>query len=252
MIMRLFAGLALSVILSAGSPAQVGPLPGMAVLSPPMASGGGCGTPAVTNVGVNNNTSGATLAVSGVTVPAGSLIIVIVGENSLSAASGAVADGANTYTLGPTSTVVASPLTSGSIFFAPNASLSGGTITYTKGSSGVAAGMSVVYISSIATSSPLDGAVSNSAGNQSSAPSVTSGTPAQSGEAFVGALIVGGTATITQDSGNGWSSPPNFSAGSVQAGGGFQVNSGTGTKTYAPSLSVSSPWVDLIAGFKHC
>jgi len=241
------------LLFTASLHAQIGPLPGMAVLPPPKASGGGCGTPAVTNVGTNENGSGnATVTLTGATVPAASLIIVVVVENTTTAVLGTVGDTVNTYS--SITPIHATGVTIG-IFYAPNASLSGGTITYTKNASTHVAAVSAVYSSNIATSSPLDSAVTATATGASAAPTVTSGSPAQSGELFIGALgWSNGTATFTQDSGNGWSSPPNsvVTASAPSVAGGNQVNSGTGTKAYAPSLSTAVVWADLVVGFKHC
>jgi hypothetical protein len=230
--------------------AQVGPLPGMAVLPPPMASGG-CGLPVVTNVGTNaNGTGNATVTVTGATVPAASLIIVAVAEGG-AAAIGTVSDGVNTYSASPTVGVTSKF----AIFYAPNASLSGGTITFTKNGSTHNAAMTVAYASNIATSSPLDTAVTVSTTATSSTPTVTSGTPAQSGELFIG--VIGWTnsaAIFTQDSGNGWAAPPNNSGatGAEAIAGGSQVNVGTGTKTYAPTFSGAASLVEQVVGFQHC
>lgn len=240
----LFAGLTLAR-------AQIGPLPGMAVLPPP-SSAAGCAAPVVTNIGTNANTAGATLTLSAVTVPAASLIVVIVAEDDGGAGGGSISDGVNTYTSASLSGIGNVLVGTLHTFFAPNASLSGGTITYTKNTSGDATSITAIYASNILTVSPLDAAVKATATGNSAAPTVTSGTPAQSGELFVGGIGVNGTETFTQDSGHGWSSPPNSSGSTFPAFGGAQVNAGTGTKIFAPTLSASNLWGINVVGFKHC
>lgn len=241
---RLLLGLLLSTLLGA----QVGPLPGAGPFMPMEVVTSGC-VPAVTNIGTNSNTTGATLTLTGVTVPAGSLIIVIVDENGSNVALGSVADGVNTYS--------SAGSTFGKIFFAANASLSGGTITYTKNVSGDTATISAAYATGVATVSPLDAAVTATATGSGTSPSVTSGTPGQSGELFIGMvspLATSGSITMTQDAGHGWSFPPNFVDTTVTAvGGGNQVNAGTGTKIFAPTLTGTSiTWDAGVFGFKHC
>lgn len=255
MIQRLLLGAALALGLADGAPAQVGPIPGMGPL--PFAGGAAaCGTPAVTNIG-NGGATGGNPAITGVTVPSGSLILVVATDEV--AALGSVSDGVNTYSLATSISANGGGLQTG-LFYAPNASLSSGTITYTRGSGSVAAEISAVYSSNILGVSPLDTAVSATAQGSSAAPSVTSGTPVQSGELFVGGLgaISAAGLTITQDTGHGWAFPPNTGSqadgfGSlVFASGGTQVNAGTGTKIFAPTLNAARPWGILVAGFKHC
>jgi hypothetical protein len=241
--------------------AQIGPLPGMAVLPPPLSGAAACGTPVVTNIGTNNTTTGATVTLTGVTVPAASLIVVVVSDSSATAPGGSVSDGANTYTAAggrnPNNITGNGFLNT---FFALNASLTSGTITYTKQTSGEVASISAIYASNIATSSALDVAVTATAVGSSTAPTVTSGTPGVSGELLIGGLAISpavGTGTMTQDAGNGWAFPPNYRIGGAAGifqgvGGGNQVNAGTGTKSFAPTLSASAPWAVNVLGFKRC
>jgi len=74
-------------------------------------------------------------------------------------------------------------------------------------------------------------------------------------EAFVAFVASQGLASFTNDSGNGWTQ----TNAQVQSGSGTsnrgvsegdQVNSGVGTKTYAPTLGTSAFWSAFIVGFK--
>jgi hypothetical protein len=234
--------------------AQIGPIPGMGPL-PFASTAAACGTPAVTSIGTNQNVAGATLTLTGVTVPAGSLIVVVVAETG---GGGTVADGVNTYSTA-TNQVDAQLTTILTIFFAPNATLSAGTITYTKAVSGDATNISAFYSSNILTASPQDAAVTASASSTTNTPSVTSGTPAQSGELFVGAVSDTPTTnqTFSQDTTHGWAAPPNSiqnAGATLLLAGGTQVNAGTGTKIFSPTFSGgSTPSIAIaVVGFKHC
>jgi hypothetical protein len=213
------------------------------------AGGAACSiqTPAVTNIGTNNSAGVSTVTLAGVTVPAGSLIIVEVIDAS-STIGGSVSDGVNTYTASG-GVFLNNVSTNGFMrtWFAPNASLSAGTITYTLQAT-TAASISAIYSSNIITSSPLDSAVTATAFGSSTTPTVTSGTPASTGELFVAGIGEGGS-TFTQDSGHGWTSPPNVDSNNNVAGG-KQVNAGTGTKIFAPTLGASTTWAVNVLGFK--
>lgn len=104
------------------------------------------------------------------------------------------------------------------------------------------------------SSTPLDTAVTNTATGTGTNPSVTSGTPTASGECFIAVVSYRNDAgTFTQDTTNGWAAPPNSLFGSagptIGSSGGNQVNAGTGTKTFAPTISNTS-WAAAIVGFK--
>lgn len=235
------------------APAQIGPLFGTG----PMPYVAANCTPVTTTLGFNDNTSGTTVALTGVNVPAGSLLVIEVFEFPASSNStpGTVSDGVNTYTL-LTSVLVGGSSANGplAMFYAPNASLSSGTITYTKHqSSALFTSISAFYAAGMALTSPVDGAVTVTGSGTSNSPSTTSGTPGVSGELFVSAFEVNGTSpTFTQDSGNGWAAPFTEDPTGIMAGG-SQVNAGTGTKTYHPTTSGTSMVTGtIIAGFKHC
>lgn len=89
---------------------------------------GAAGSPASgnpANIGTVTDSTSATVTLTGVTVPAGSLIVVVVTE-TVTTSTPSVADGVNTY-----SNVYATSLAPGmaSMFYAANAGLSSGTIT---------------------------------------------------------------------------------------------------------------------------
>jgi len=223
----------------------------------------GC-VPVVTNIGTQSANAAGSISLTGVTVPAASLIIVE--GSAFNSTGGTVSDGVNIYTaLTPSAAAGSNGAT---LFYAPNASLSGGTITYTPNAGNNTRAMSAAWVSNITTSSPLDTSVTASttgSGTSPIAPSITSGTPAQTGELFVG--LVGGdgngasAASMTQDTADGWAFPPNFKVDPAGAGtffgGGTKVNSGAGTRTFAPAVSftggaASKSWVIAVYGFKHC
>lgn len=204
------------------------------------------GTP--TNIGTNSGSGGvATIALTGVTVPAGALIVVSVLERNATV-SGSVSDTLNSYSPAP-----AVSLSGGGrvqAFYAYNVSaLSGGTITFTKISAPNTAVISAFYVTGASTSSPLD--LANSVALSATAtPSLTSGTPAVPGELFVGIAGYGNTGTYIQAS--GWSAPPNAVIGTASAlGGGNLINSGTSTQTFSPTVSAGTPsWGLIILSFE--
>lgn len=212
----------------------------------------------LTSIGTNSNTSGATLAITGVTVPANALVVVVVVEYNSSVGIGTVADGVNSGNY--SSFTALNPNGSaydgyGNIFYYQNSSaIVSGTITYTKASTGSAV-MSAFYATGVATVSAVDSAVTTSVTGvvvSGSVTSLTSGTPTSSGNLFVGVLFQGASvSSYTQDTGNGWAVPPISIVGTNAAvSGGTQVNSGVSTKTFQPSVSGLSYYASEIVGFK--
>ncbi len=263
MIQRLLLNLALAAGPALGASAQIGPLPGMAVLPP--SSVAVC-VPVVTDLGTATSPLSGTTVTKTVTVPGGSLVVVAVEEDDEAAATttmGAVTDGTNTYTrittiqLNNSSTVGIL-----GIFYSANVTaLSSATLTYTKTNAGNPAQIAALYSSNIATVTPLDTAVTATAFGNGTPPSVTSGTPAQAGELFVGGLGADAsqTFTFTQDTTHGWATPPDYiiqgplGPGIFSAtGGGSQINAGTGTKIFSPTINVGVLWGEIVVGFKHC
>ena len=230
---------------------------------------GGGGPPVITNIGTNLNNSGATLTITGVTVPAGALIFVGIceyasGDNTT---GGTVADGVNAgnYAAG---TALANGDNPSYIqyrgfgryhYIANSSALSSATITYTKNTSGSAAVMSAFYVTGIAAVSPLDTAVSASNNDSTSTNplfTLTSGTPSVSGELFVALVTTDGGSWFAQDTANSWATPPvlvyNTLNGTGQVAGGTQINAGTGTKAFAPgnTSGASRNWAAWVLGFK--
>ena len=214
----------------------------------------------VTNIGVNANTTGATVAITVPAggVPVGALICLTSSESTNSFPPGSVADTAsNTYAEVISARRSDGPTGFGSIFYAWNvaALVSGNTITYTKVASGARTAISAFYATGILTiSDPLDSAATASAFGTGVSPSVTSGTPSVAGDLFVAAVIFGGNHSFTQDTGHGWATPFNESASGATStdacvDGGNQINPGTGTKIYAPTIN-NIDWAALICAFK--
>lgn len=209
--------------------------------------------------------SGTMVTTTGVAVPTGSLILVAVRDDTSSVGTRTCVDSkSNTYT---TVSQVAINNNTGlgavTLFYAWNciALTSTDTITVSSAHTSEIIQMTACYASGIQTSSdPQDTAVKATNTGVSTTPSVTSGTPVQAGELFVGVLGVGITEAtdegFNQDTGNGWAAPPNrrFNTDGTRGGsveGGTLVNAGTGTKTYAPTTNVSQNWGIIITGFKH-
>lgn len=210
----------------------------------------------VTNIGIYNANSLATTATITIPVggvPSGSLIVLAASELAAYVAGGSAADTNNT----PYSSIahVSYATTFFQQFYFQNAAalVSGNTITYTK-QSPIQTLLSAFYATGIATSGVLDTAVT-----ASGTTTVTSGTPSIAGELFVALAgvhaITSTGGTYVQDTGNGWSAPystSNASYGPTSKnliGGGNQVNSGTGTKTFAPTGLVAFQGMQVI-GFK--
>src|SRR6266702_348024 len=203
------------------------------------------------SLGTNSNTTGATLAITigAAGVPAGSLIIVCVADASISVPAGSMTDSVpNTYT----SAVSADNNNvttngAGEIWYAFNISalVNTNTITYTKAVTGSGCAMAAFYANGMQISAdPHDTAVKASATGSSTTPSVTSGTPAISGELIIAMVssTARGNDTFTQDSTNGaYVTPPVRVAASATsaiacAAGGTLINAGSAAKTYAPTL----------------
>ena len=227
-------------------------------------------TISVTNIGTNSSSEiGTTLSVTvgAGGVPVGALIVVETIEvtwpnqtGTLSASCAALTDTqSNAYTVAYAG--IAQYLNQlNCVYYAiiSNALVSGNTIKYTGQSSSGDYAMSAFYATGIASSSPLDTAVTatTSVASGTTIASLTSGTPAVSGELFV-ALCLSGTSTYTQSSG-GWATPPVavyngdsniYNSGVYGVYGGTLINAGTGTKIFSPTTGVTFG-LDIILGFK--
>jgi hypothetical protein len=232
--------------------AQVGQIPGW----PPVQKSGtasfGVPVSLTSNSTGNAGSTAASLAIGSLTVPAGALIVVVV-EYGAAGAAGAVTDGAsNSYSVA-SSANFATNASTGAIFYAKNVSpLSSQTILYTPPSTSSIA-MSAFYVTGGGSSAALD--LVTTPVTTSTALSMTSGTPAVSGELFVGAALIGAAFSGTYTQASGFSTPPvsvTFgSSGSRVLGGGNLINAGTGTETFAPTFAGSTPSaIGLLVSFK--
>lgn len=242
--------------LASSAQAQSIPFPGPGMVASAATSSGWV----ITDQGTSSTVAGATVAVTPTaTITSGSLVVLAVDEE-VTGGIGTVTDSAsNNYAAIVSNRIVGAAAGWGAIFYSVLTTQlpKSGTITYTKNTSGATASTTVLSATGN-TASPLDAAVTATASNSttgSTTPSVTSGTPAVSGELFVGIVVAHGVTGFTVDTGNGWATPPDFSqfnSGNrgAMVGGGSLTNAGTGTKTHAPVLGTSRQWTDYIVGFK--
>lgn len=201
----------------------------------------------VTNIGVNN-AIGSTVSVTvGTTIPAGTDVIVCATDPN-SGTGGTVSDSkSNTYTLIQREVLGGSASNGNGYAFRSNLTtqlVSGDTITFHAAGSSLRPDISVF---SVTGGNGLDSgatAATTSSGFINN-PSVTSGTPAQSGELFVGVICHQGTATLMQPAG-GWTNPPNPELVGGSVDGGHLVNSGASAVTYNPTLSGTSRLAAII------
>ena len=206
----------------------------------------------VTNIGAAQGSSVASYSITGVTVPAGRFIAVLVVDGAGVGSAGAVTDSAgNSYALVPASpTAHFVPV----LFYAWNSkALSSGTITYTKINSSAGSLMEAFYATGVQTSAdPYDSvthAVTDAAGGTNNP--VTSGIPSAAGEFFIGGCAWNPASSFTQDTANGWASPPPLYQGyGLNIAGGTLTNPTATAKTFNPTVSANSGWGSLIAGFK--
>jgi hypothetical protein len=212
------------------------------------------GTP--TDIGNAHSSGSSFVGKNGVTVPAGSLIVILVHENNgTGSIAGTVTDTAsNTYHLAGSIEGFGGHFFQ--IFYAYNVNaLSSQSINYASHyASFLLVDIEIVgmYVSGEKTiSDPFDSSSFATASAATSSPSVTSGTPAATGELFVGAtVLIGATPTLTQSS--GWSAPPNeyklTSVVDILCG--TKVNAGGSAQTYNPTSPGSYEFLTLIASFK--
>lgn len=209
----------------------------------------GTETPAATSIGTQTSTSGATCALTGVTAPAGSTIVVIVAE--VSANAGTLSDSVNgNYGLA-VSEQFNTAADIGAVFYFQNAAaLAAGTITYTKGSTGSVVVMSAFYITGVATKSVLDPFITAAANGSSVSPAVTSGQPSYDNELILGAVMCLGNPTYSQSS--GMATPPvGVSSTTVLSvfGGNTIANKGVATN-FAATLGTTEKWAAVVLGFE--
>ena len=200
-----------------------------------------------------------TAAITGVSIPPGSLIVVGIGDGTPSISnSGSVTDSAgNSYT----SKVSEGDTTNGygSIFVinSPNATTVS-SITYTSAGGVAPCVIAALYLTGAATSSPVDAAVTAAAQSGSGTPSVTSGVPSVVNEFFVAWTTSSSNGTFVQDTTDGWVSTYGLSTGvrsttgtgdNTIGGGGSQQVAGLTAKTFAPT-GFSAPWAAMVLGIK--
>lgn len=214
----------------------------------------------VTNIGSAGATSGsnATITVGAGGVPGASLLCAGTSNRVNNAGYGTIADTpGNAYTQVTGDALAASQANGrGQLTYKENctALTSGNTITYTPPANGANC-ISAFYATGVATTGSLDTAVTAKATGTSTSPTVTSGTPTVAGELFVGLLCgFGNSGTFTQATPT-WATPFNegtsgTASGNARVNGANQVNSAKSTLTYNPGTSVSTQYVDIIAGFK--
>lgn len=220
----------------------------------------------VTAIGTNTGATGATLVITtSAVVPAGSLIVVGVTEKSTTGVNGSIADsGSNSWNTSQSGNLAALAADGrGMVFFVFNSKsiANGGTITYTRNTSGASCAMSAIFITTTRTATnPEDTASRNSATGTTGTITVTSGTPSTGEDVFVGVLLdsgsttAGGNATFTQAT--NWTNSTGFQA-STGGSGGSRVNIGVrqqigarATFAYAPTLSsTAQQWILLITSF---
>jgi hypothetical protein len=209
--------------------------------------------PNIYNVATGGDGSGASsVSISG-SIPAYSIIVVLVTEGGLSASLGSLSDSAgNIYNLIASARPGGNNGAGGLFYSTTGNALNSQNITYTKSRSTSNVSISVVYVTGVVSISPLDSSVTASGTGDSASPHVMSGTPRVPGELFVAAVSYDTGTSFTQDSGHGWATPPNqgSSESQAQVAGGSQINSGVGALTFAPSLGAPANWAAFVVGFK--
>lgn len=214
-----------------------------------------------TNFDTSESKSSLSVIVPAGGVPAGSVIIVTVLEwftpSYPVSSMGTLADNGatpNTYYPGtPQSPSGSTGNGIANVYYAYNSeALSAGKeITYTYARTGNDCLISAMYATGLKVSTdPLDAAVTALQTGASNTPSIASGAPSVSGDLFIAVLVSSYlySATITQDSADGWEAPPTaasahdifneyFPYGNIF--GGSQVNAGLDALTFSPGVSTS-------------
>lgn len=215
---------------------------------------------ALTLIASGQSTSGAsqTWSVGAGGVPSGAAVVVCVAETGTITAMGSCSDSASNSYGADTSVALNNTNSNGWLgayhAYGITALVNGNTVSYTKKTSGNPSCGSAMYLTGILTGSdPIDTAVTAHAYGSSATPTVTSGTPAVANEMFIAAVSSYATSMgWTQDSTNAsWATPPNNVNPITAPGiaGGHVINSGTGTLTYAPSIT-NKAWAEVIVAFK--
>lgn len=203
----------------------------------------------VIGLGSTSNTTGATLVLTtGALCPEGAFLVVVVAEGGTTTAIGSLAvsagAGLGLFVSGALNNVNANGW--GGVFFRETTAdlPNGGTITYTKTTSGNAATLYAFYVTGVAGSAVQ---VTTAFGS-STTPSVTLASPAVITQVVIAAFAaaLGSASTWTQ--GLGASTPqaavnPTTTVPGIEAG--YVIGNNTAFN-YAPTLSVGLPWWGFI------
>jgi len=211
----------------------------------------------ITDLGGVFGVTTTSISLSGLTVPAGSLICALAQCNGDVPASFSITDGAgNIYgqigTLLPNGAATAN----GALYYVWNcAALSGASISFSHGSANnFGCSLSAFYATGVlAASDPHDAGVDVVTTGSGTSESCTSGAPAGANELFVAASCYWSDSTFNQDTGHGWGAPftpVHNSLVTMGSAGGTLINVGSGAKTYAPTTAAGVQWAVRVAAFK--
>lgn len=211
----------------------------------------------VFNAGTASGTAGATIAITGVNVPVGSMIyIAVLEKNVTDGFNGSLADSAgNNYPNINGSSIQTLSNGRAMSFYAFNSKLlTNGTITYTKRISGVFTMMSAVYATGVlAIRDPLDQNTITNNFNSSSTPNSGSVFPQFNNELIIGANFwVAGVGDVFTQAPN-WTSLPYTqidSTGQAGIGAGYLINTGTSTVNYDTNIGNAHSWANFMQGFQ--
>lgn len=203
-----------------------------------------------TNINTAVGSTGTTLTISGVTVAAGSLVVVATNEHSN--ACGSLSDGTNNYTKLTSGSFIGAFITCVFYHYYPSGGLSGATLTFTRNQSGSNASMSALYVSG--SNGGFDASVTAVNSGTSQAPTVTSGPSTVAGELVLAIVGYDTAATFTAAA----SFPAPFDAAienfASTAGGNFVNPSASTTVQYnsaaANLLGSISDWGAITVGVK--
>jgi hypothetical protein len=205
-----------------------------------------------THVNQGSSNASHTTVRSAVTIASGHLVLV--GMEMRPAANGdnfGVTDSAgDTFTIHTCNNGTAAWAVG--IAWAITSGLSAGTVTVADGASGTATtiGSSVNDVTGFNSSSPEDAATYacnlNTTGT-SSTPTVTSGSPSQSGDQFYSNIIYANGPTFTEDA--SWAAVSSMGNTSAQSRDAQLLNAGSGTETRAPSFGgTNAIWGLVVLG----
>jgi hypothetical protein len=127
-----------------------------------------------------------------------------------------------------------------------NALVSGDTITVTFNASSTGRGMNVCYCSGVAASSAQDQTASTQ--GSSAAPTATTAVTTQANEVVFGTVSANPAAGVTEDS--AYTLLTDAGPGSIRVHFAYRTLSSTGAQTYAPTLSSSTDWAEVLVTLK--